>query len=32
VLALSWPPAKTTPVINHYPNAFEAAQRLQSFF
>ena len=32
VLALGWPAGESTPLVNHYPNAFEASQRLQSFF
>jgi putative endonuclease len=32
VLALSWPDSRSSPIINHYPDAFEASDRLDSFF
>ena len=31
VLALSWPPDSTEPVIEHYPNAFPAVGRFQMY-
>ncbi len=31
VLALSWPPDNTEPVIEHYPNAFPAVGRFQMY-
>ncbi len=31
VLALSWPPGRREPVIVHYPQAFEAVGRFQTY-
>jgi putative endonuclease len=31
VLTVSWPPNQSTPVIVHFPNAFEAPDRFQLF-
>jgi len=31
VLAISWPPERREPVIEHFPNAFEAVGKLQMF-
>ena len=31
VLALSWPPERGEPMIEHFPNAFEAIGKLQMF-
>ena len=32
VLALSWPAGRKVPTIDHYQSAFEASNRLESFF
>jgi putative endonuclease len=31
VLAISWPPDRSEPTIEHYPNAFEAVGKFQMF-